>query len=68
MIVEQNIRLDYIMFGLPTGGKSEYFQFYSMLRGRLLFVYQVFSKEGQIIQGFLFILTYGPIKKIVINQ
>ena len=52
MIAEQNISLDYRMFGLPTGGKSESLHFYSMRRGRLLFVSQIFSKEGQIIQGF----------------
>ena len=68
MIAEQNIRVDYRMFGLPTGGRSESFHFYSMRRGRLLFVSQVFSKEGQIIQGFLLILAYGLIQKLVINQ
>ena len=52
VISEQNIRLDYRMFGLPTGGRSESLHFYSMHRGRLPFVSQVFSKEGQIVQGF----------------
>ena len=52
MIAEQNIRLDYKMFVLPTGGKSESLHFYSMHRGRLLFMSQAFSKAGQIIQGF----------------
>ena len=46
MIAEQNIRLDYRMFGLPTGGKSESLHFYSMHRGILLFVSQAFFKEG----------------------
>ena len=52
MIEEQNIRLEYRMFGLPTGGKSESLNFYSMQRGILLFVSQSFFKEGQTIQGF----------------
>ena len=68
VIEEQNISLDYIMFRLPTGGKSESLNFYSMHRGVLLFVSQVLSKEVQIIQGFLLILTYGLIQKLVINQ
>ena len=52
MIAEQNIRLDYRMFRLPTGGKSESLHFYSMRRCRLLIVVHIFSKEGQIIQVF----------------
>ena len=52
MIIEQNSRLNYTIFGLPTVGKSEYLHFYSMRRGRVLFVSQVFSKEGKIIQVF----------------
>ena len=68
MIAEQNISLDYRMFGLPTGGKSESLHFYIMRRGRLLFVSQVFSKEGKIIQVFLLILSYGLIQKLLINQ
>ena len=48
----ENIRLDYKMIGLHTGVKSESLYFYSMRRIRLLFVSQVVSKEGQIIQGF----------------
>ena len=47
MIVEQNISLYYRMFGLPTGGKSESLYFYSMRRGRLVFMSQVFSNERQ---------------------
>ena len=34
------------MCGLPTGGKPE-----SLHRGKFVFVSQVFSKEGRIIQG-----------------
>ena len=52
VIAEHNIRLDYRMLGLPIDGRSESSHFYSMRRGRLLFVYQVFSNEGEIIQGF----------------
>ena len=68
IITEQNIRLDHRMFRLTTGGRSESLHFYSMHRGRLIFVSQVFSKEGKIIQGFLLILTYCVIQKLVINQ
>ena len=39
-----------------------------MLRGRLIFVSQVFSKEGQIIQGFLLILTYDLIQKYLLTN
>ena len=49
MIAEQTISLDYRMFGLTTVGKSESLNFYSMRRGKLLFVLQVFSQEGQIV-------------------
>ena len=52
MIAEKNIGLYYRMFGLPTGVRSESLNLYIMRKGRLLFVYQVFCKEGQIIQGF----------------
>ena len=68
IIAEQNIRLDYRMIGLPIGGISQSLHFYSMRRGRLLFVSQVYSKEGQTIQGFGLILTYNLIQKLVINQ
>ena len=68
MIVEQNIRLDYRMFVSPTGGKSWSLHFYSMCRGRLLFVSQVFSKERKIIQSFLLILIYGLIQKYLLTN
>ena len=38
--------LDCRMCGLPTGGKPE-----SLHRGQFIFVSQVFSKQGSIIQG-----------------
>ena len=41
-----NGRLDCKMCGLPTGGKPE-----SLHRGKFIFVSQIFSKEGRIIQG-----------------
>ena len=44
MTAEQNIKLDWRMCGLPTGGKPESSHFYSMYRGKFLFVSQVFSK------------------------
>ena len=64
MIAEQNIRLDYRMFGLPTYGKSDSFHFFSMHRGRLPFVSRVFSKEGQIIQVFIDIDLWPHTKTI----
>ena len=39
--------LDYRMCALHTGGKLEPFH-----RGKFMFVSQVFSKEGRIIQNF----------------
>ena len=39
--------LDCRMCGLPTGGKPE-----PLHRGKFLFLSQVFSKEGRIIQNF----------------
>ena len=42
---EQRI-LKRIMCGLPTGGKPEFLH-----RGEFIFLSQVFSKEGRIIQG-----------------
>ena len=68
MIAEQNIRLYYRMFRLPTCGRSESFNFYSMHRGRLLFLSQVFSRERQTIQGFLLVMNYGLIQKLVITH
>ena len=68
VIPEQNISLDYRMFGLPKNGKLDSLNFYTMCRGRLLFVSPVSSKEGQITQGFLLTSTYGHIQKLVINQ
>ena len=44
---KKNGRLDCRMCGLPTGGKPE-----SLCRGKFIFVSQVFSKEGRIIQNF----------------
>ena len=68
MISEQNIRLYYRMFVLPTGVRSESLRFYSMRRGRLLFVSRLFSKEGQIIQGFRLIFTYGLILNYLLTN
>ena len=39
--------LNWIMCGLPTGGKPEFLH-----RGEFIFLSRVSSKEGRIIQGF----------------
>ena len=40
------------MYGSPTGGQSDSLHFYSMHRGKYLFVSHLFSKEGRIVQFF----------------
>ena len=45
--------LDCIMCVIPTGGKLE-----SLHRVKLIFVSQVFSKDGRRIQDLKFILSY----------
>ena len=39
--------LNWLMCGLPTGGKPEFLK-----KGEFIFLSQVSSKEGRIIQGF----------------
>ena len=52
MVAEQNTRLDCRMCRFPTIGKAESSHFYIIPRGKLLFVSQVFYKEGQIVKDF----------------
>ena len=49
--------LDWMMCGLPTGGKPELLH-----RGEFIFLSQVFSKEGRIIQVFKVAIVLYPHK------
>ena len=52
MIAEQNISLDYRMFGLPTGGKSECLHFIAYIEVDYYLCLKYFLKKDKLFRVF----------------